>query len=246
MKKRPDGIRKRNATGRGQDMRSAIKTVAILLFTRFGFRGVSFADIALELGITTTNIHYHFGNKADLVEELILDQANMVSKRYSAIWTDSALTLEQKVHAVGVFNQEVYALHNKPDDDGHPWGLLVRLAADGDALNERARQRLTVLRQEIDDVVQAGVKLAVTGNEISDTVPQREVARLFTSLLLYGPFITRDTGGLEGLKTAHHTLLGLVKRAYSVPDKKVTAKKPSKKTPAKTRASRDFASRLLR
>jgi TetR/AcrR family transcriptional regulator, transcriptional repressor for nem operon len=214
MKKRPNVARKRNATERGLDMRSAIKRVATLLFTRFGFRGVSFADIALELGITTTNIHYHFGSKLDLVEELLIEQANVVAERYGTIWREPTTGLGKKIERVLTFNQEVYDLHNKPGDDGHPWGLLVRLSADGDALSDRARKRIASLRREIDDSVQAGVKIAVGSGELSDTIPQREVARLFTSLLLYGPFITRDAGGIQGLRVAHHTLLDLVTRAY--------------------------------
>jgi TetR/AcrR family transcriptional repressor of nem operon len=232
MKERPKVVRKRNATERGQDMRDAIKKVATLLFTRFGFRGVSFADIALELGITTTNIHYHFGSKLDLVEELLIEQANLVAERYSAIWREPTTSLEKKIERVLMFNQEVYNLHNKPGDDGHPWGLLVRLSADGDALSDRARERIAALRREIDDVVQAGVKIAVDTSELSNVIPQREVARLFTSLLLYGPFITRDAGGMPGLRAAHQTLLELVTRAYPSDVNKVVSPRKRRNPPS--------------
>ncbi|MGZ4792752.1 MAG: TetR/AcrR family transcriptional regulator, partial [Ilumatobacteraceae bacterium] len=36
-----------------------------------GFNGVSYADVAAELGITKAALHYHFASKAELGEALI-------------------------------------------------------------------------------------------------------------------------------------------------------------------------------
>ena len=48
------------------DMRQAIKTTALELLVRHGYRGTSFGDIAAERATTRANIHYHFGGKQAL------------------------------------------------------------------------------------------------------------------------------------------------------------------------------------
>ncbi|HEX2782830.1 MAG TPA: TetR/AcrR family transcriptional regulator [Ilumatobacteraceae bacterium] len=45
-----------------------------------GFNGVSYADIAAELGVTKAALHYHFASKADLGEALI----NRYTTRFEA------------------------------------------------------------------------------------------------------------------------------------------------------------------
>ncbi|MGK8890307.1 TetR/AcrR family transcriptional regulator [Burkholderia gladioli] len=54
-------------------MREKIKQVATELLISRGFNGTSYGDIATRLGVTTTNIHYHFGNKQALVDEVVAD-----------------------------------------------------------------------------------------------------------------------------------------------------------------------------
>ena len=54
-------------------MRRQIKALARDLLIERGYRGVSFGDIATALDTTRANIHYHFGNKHMLVEEVLED-----------------------------------------------------------------------------------------------------------------------------------------------------------------------------
>ena len=70
--------------GRGDaDTATRILDVAERLAQMRGFNGFSYADIAIELGITKAALHYHFATKADLGEMLI--------GRYAARF-DQALT----------------------------------------------------------------------------------------------------------------------------------------------------------
>ena len=62
-----------SSAGRAGSMRNSIKAVATELLIKNGFHGTSFRNIADRLEITTTNIHYHFGNKEKLVEEVTRD-----------------------------------------------------------------------------------------------------------------------------------------------------------------------------
>ena len=47
-----------------------LDTAEALVQTR-GFSGFSYADVATQLRVTTANLHYHFGSKAELGEALV-------------------------------------------------------------------------------------------------------------------------------------------------------------------------------
>ena len=53
-----------------------------------GFNGVSYADVAAELGITKAALHYHFASKADLGEALIT--------RYTARFEAALAEIDQR------------------------------------------------------------------------------------------------------------------------------------------------------
>lgn len=53
-----------------------------------GFQGVSYADIAAEVGVTTASLHYHFPSKADLGLALV--------ERYRARFTAALEVIERR------------------------------------------------------------------------------------------------------------------------------------------------------
>ena len=68
-------------------MRDQIKDLARELLIKHGYRGVSFGDLAEALETTRANIHYHFGNKERLVEEVLEEYIDVTSAQLHAIWT---------------------------------------------------------------------------------------------------------------------------------------------------------------
>lgn len=54
-----------------------------------GFNGVSYADVAAELGITKAALHYHFASKAELGEALI--------DRYTARFEAALVAIDQRM-----------------------------------------------------------------------------------------------------------------------------------------------------
>ena len=54
-------------------MRERIKQVAAELLIKHGYRGLSFRQISDLLNTTRANLHYHFGSKDGLVEEVLED-----------------------------------------------------------------------------------------------------------------------------------------------------------------------------
>jgi TetR/AcrR family transcriptional regulator, transcriptional repressor for nem operon len=62
---------KRQRQGATDPTSSRILDVAERLVQRRGFNGISYADIAAEVGITKASLHYHFATKAELGRTLV-------------------------------------------------------------------------------------------------------------------------------------------------------------------------------
>ena len=70
--------------------RSRILDVAERLVQVRGFNGFSYADVAVELGVTKASLHYHFPGKAELGEALMVRYAERFAEALSAIDVDIA------------------------------------------------------------------------------------------------------------------------------------------------------------
>ena len=56
---------------RGADVRATVLEVALRLFARNGYAGVSMREVALEVGFTQAAIYYHFSDKIDLYRHAV-------------------------------------------------------------------------------------------------------------------------------------------------------------------------------
>ena len=121
--------------GRTTKTRENVKKIATELLIQGGLHRTSFRDIADRLGITTTNIHYHFGNKQQLVEEVVRDYVESTRERHAGIWLDESLTLPAKMAGAVDFNRQRYDRFNKGRISGQAWSLIGRLRLEGDALS---------------------------------------------------------------------------------------------------------------
>src|SRR5262249_7183003 len=90
---------KEAAAGPVISMRSQIKALALDLFVRHGYLGVSFGDIATALSTTRANIHYHFGNKQKLAQEVLEDYVRETSEAFNAVWRKPGMALVDKIAA---------------------------------------------------------------------------------------------------------------------------------------------------
>ena len=62
-----------------------------------GYNGVSYLDIARELGTTHSNVHYYFRTKAKLAETVLRSVSGFDTQRSPrGIWTDPATDLLAK------------------------------------------------------------------------------------------------------------------------------------------------------
>lgn len=200
--------------GTRRSMRDEIKSVASRLLTLRGYRGVSYGEIARELEITTTNIHYHFGPKAQLVAAVLADYIEQVSGRYRGIWTAQTSSLMRKVEDTIVFNREAYTRLNPQGKEGNSWSLITRLSAEGEALDHVMRERIVAFRRDIQTSAVTGIEISVRNGELRGETPCNEIGRLMASCFLYAVHITRDSGGFRGLSQHYATQLDLIERSW--------------------------------
>jgi AcrR family transcriptional regulator len=207
-------------------MRKRIKQVAEELLVRHGFRGLSFRQISEILDTTRANLHYHFGSKDGLVEEVLEDYANRVVDRYRDIWTDTKTTLREKVDVVLQTTHERYAHYNPQSDNGEPWSLMIRLHSDSDALTQKMRTKLKEVSREFETLVRAGVRAAIQSGELDTSTPQEQIVIQLVNIIHYAGSVTRDHGGFSRLANLWEATLSTIERAYGkAPLKPVTKKK---------------------
>ncbi len=178
----------------GQTMRSQIKLVAEELLVKHGYRGLSFRQIAEILNTTRANLHYHFGSKEGLVEEVLEDYTTSTMNRYRDVLTDTTTTLRTKIDAIIKLNRERYQKYNPDGDHGNPWSLMTRLRNDSDALNDKMRNRLQAVMREFEMLVSVGVRAAVQSGELLPDTPQQQVVIQLVTIIHYAGLVTRDNG----------------------------------------------------
>src|SRR5690349_4207286 len=123
-------------------MRERIKALALDLLIKHGYRGVSFGDLAEALQTTRANIHYHFGNKESLVEEVLGDYVDITSSDLNDIWARAETPLHDKIRLMVEYSRRRYRKFNSPGRRGNPWSLIARMRQDGDALTPHGREAL--------------------------------------------------------------------------------------------------------
>src|ERR1700736_2452335 len=164
-------------------MRDRIKALATEFLIRHGYRGVSFGHLADALGITRANIHYHFGNKLALVEELLDDYVRITSKRFTQIWMAPETSFFHKIEQTVAYNRERYTKFNTDRDGGRPWSLIARMRQDGDALGERGRTRLKAFGVELQGYLVSAIEAAKERGELVASAPVEDIALQLVAII---------------------------------------------------------------
>jgi AcrR family transcriptional regulator len=203
-------------------MRDDIKTVAEELLVKFGYRGFSFGQISEILGTTRANLHYHFGSKDGLVEEVLEDYADKTLELYREIWTEPTTTLRGKVEGTVALARRRYQRYNPTDDNGEPWSLMNRLRNETDALTPKMRAKLQQVTKEFEAHVRAGVRMAIKSGELAADSPLEKLVIQFVTIIYHAGSVTRDHGHFSRLTDLWEATLSTTERAYAT--KKVTTR----------------------
>lgn len=190
------------------ESRRAIKQLASDLLVRRGYRGMSYAEIAIQLGITRASIHYHFGSKGELVDEVLADYVEATLHALGKIWANESTSLQEKFGEMMVFSRQRYDRFNARGEPVRPWSLISRLRQDQELLSAAGRTLLAKFSTELHDVFAGALSRAAADNEIRGDVEAASI--LLVAVADNAAPITIAEGGFMGLEAAYGALAKLM------------------------------------
>jgi TetR/AcrR family transcriptional repressor of nem operon len=195
-------------------MREQIKELALDLLIQHGYRGVSFGDLAAALKTTRANIHYHFGNKERLVEEVLEDYVRITSEQLNQVWTEPEVPFVSKIKATVEYSRRRYLKFNKRKDTGHPWSLIARMRQDGDALTPAGREALQRFGKNLFASIVAAIEQAKASGEFDASLPTDDVALQLVAIANSAGPITQDAHDFQRLEDLYMGFARIVQHAY--------------------------------
>ena len=195
-------------------MRPQIKALSRDLLIQRGYRGVSFGDIASALKTTRANIHYHFGNKHKLVEEVLEDYVEETLAGLKGAFGRADLPLTGKIVEIVEISRHRHRRYNPTGIGTAPWSLIARMRQDGDALTPKGRAALKRFAEELNASVTAAIRAARDGGEFIESMPVEDVALQLVSIANSAGPITQDAGDFDRLEQLYLAFGRIVQHAY--------------------------------
>jgi TetR/AcrR family transcriptional regulator, transcriptional repressor for nem operon len=197
-----------------EGMRDKIKELALELLIKHGYRGVSFGDLADALKTTRANIHYHFGNKESLVEEVLEDYVDVTSAQLHSIWTKSDVRFFDKINSTVEYSRKRYLKFNPRRHAGHPWSLISRMRQDSDALTPLGRAALQRFGKNLFGSIVFAIEDAKHRGEFDTSMPTDDVALQLVSIANSAGPITQDAGNFDRLEQLYLAFARIITHAY--------------------------------
>lgn len=197
-------------------MKDEIRRVSIDLLVRHGYQGFRFRDVAEMLGTTRANIHHHYGNKANLCEEVFVEYVETLLTAWEANWR-SDKPFADKVLGTMEANRERYLRYNPGGVTNHPWSVITRMRLEREIIGPRARRSLARFSLVLEDLVKAGLERAVARGELSQDIPRGEIALQLVVIADSAGAITQDGTGFQRLEQAYRSFSRIVQHAYAGP-----------------------------
>ncbi len=210
-----DKTDKTSAAPKKSPMYDSIKDLAKKLLIAHGYHKTTFGVIAKELGITTTNIHYHFGNKNSLVEEVVKEYVAGATAGQKKIWLDETLSLREKLQAEVAYNRNLFRKYNPGGKTRRPWSLIGRLRLESDVLTDEARAALAGFTTEIHAAVEVAVEHASRTGELKRDTPKEDLIFLLTHLVDSLSVFAQDAGGFERVEQFMNSFSVVVLAKYT-------------------------------
>jgi TetR/AcrR family transcriptional repressor of nem operon len=200
-------------------VRDKIKQAATEFLIQKGYQGLRFGDIAERLEITRANIHYHFGSKQQLADEVIVEYVDEAQKSYRKIWLSERLSLEEKIVRMKEETKRRYLKYNREGIAGSPWSLLSRMRMERNLLGDKARQAVEQYGEILEGFIVNGMEMAVRKGELTKDAPISDLALQLVAVTNSAGPITQDTGSFQRLEELYESFGRIVRHAYSAPRK---------------------------
>lgn len=164
------------------------------LFIMRGIDAVSYGDIAKEVGSTRANLHYHFGNKAELVKEVFAITFQEVRVGLADTWLAPDLSLEARIDLLFEDAKARFETFNQPESERTPWSLSSRARLDFSALDAEVAEGITEMSEYFEECITHAVQLAIGSGELRAATPVEDVVLMITPLWYFGSPITQFSG----------------------------------------------------
>ena len=174
--------------------RERIKQEARRLFISHGIDAVTYGDIAEAVGTTRANLHYHFGNKSALVNEVFQETFQGVSAILGDIWTRPGITLDERLRLTLEDSRRRHAEFNPTGKEHHPWSLTSRARFKNDTLSDEVLTGIQDMSRQFEHNVRDAVHNAITNGELRADTPAGDVVLLITPLWYFGSPLTQFSG----------------------------------------------------
>lgn len=197
--------------------RDAILDCALELLIRHGYRGASFGDIAKALGMTRANIHYHFGSKQALVEEVLVRYVDETMAALRDIWLANGQAFEQRVEQMLQFSLNRFRRYNRRSSKVHSWSLISRLRQDADLLTPAGRAQLQRFSRELEATLTGALSADVARGTFSANTPVAAIAAQLALIADNASAIISDPAGTHHLEAVYRGFADMVKLGFSSP-----------------------------
>ncbi|HKW82620.1 MAG TPA: TetR/AcrR family transcriptional regulator [Burkholderiaceae bacterium] len=197
--------------------RERIRAIAGDLYVLHGHDGFSFGHIADAIGTTRANIHHHFGDKRQLMSELIDRFVSDAEERIVSNWTQPGASFNDRMAAQVDDLRRFYARYNPAPGDRNVWSPLSRLRLDLPVLGDLAVGALRRVDKVYDRCLRAAVAEAVQRGEFVPETPVDDIARVLkVSLSSCGP-LTQDSGNFREVEKFLATIARMIQAAWQRP-----------------------------
>ena len=172
-----------------------------------GFNGISYADIAEEVGVTKANLHHHFGSKADMGEALV--------NRYMETF-NAALGVIDEGEAPGAARLEAYAELYASVVRNRRLCLCGVLAAEFETLPEPMQDGVKRFFNDHEAWLTRTLRAGRADGSIPPRFKEKEAARLLIAGLEGAMLVTRPRHDHQRFKELAGTLfagLGIPQQA---------------------------------
>jgi TetR/AcrR family transcriptional regulator, transcriptional repressor for nem operon len=194
-------------------MRDDIREISVELLIKHGYQGFRFRDVADHLKMTRANIHYYYGNKQKLCEEVVVDYVGGTLAAWEANW-NSDKSFEQKIRGMMESNRQRYLRYNPTGQTGHPWSLIGRMRLERDLVGPKVRDALAAFGTGIHRLIVAAIDQAVARGELSADAPKDDIALQLAAIANSADPITQDTGSFDSLEQLYLSFGRVILHAY--------------------------------
>jgi AcrR family transcriptional regulator len=198
-------------------MRQQILAVAEDLYVLRGYAGFSFAHIADAVQTTRANIHHHFGDKQQLMAELIEKFASGAEQRIAHHWTAGDGTFSMRLAAQLDDLRVFYRRFNQASGSHNVWSPLSRLRLDLPVLGSLAVGALRRVDLAYDRCLRQAVSEAVARGELLASTPVADLARVLRVMLLTCAPMTQDSGDFGEIEQLFASMERMIHAAWSGP-----------------------------